>query len=90
MIDNSGAVKDAITYDAFGNITAETNPGERGRYAWAGRERDIETGLQYNRARYYDSATGRWMSQDPLGFDAGDSNLYRYVNNKPTEATDPK
>ena len=29
------------------------------------------------------------MSQDPLGFDAGDSNLYRYVNNAPTDATDP-
>ena len=33
---------------------------------------------------------GRWLSQDPLGFDAGDSNLYRYVNNfAPMEATDP-
>jgi RHS repeat-associated protein len=50
---------------------------------------DVETGLQYNRARYYDSSTGRWMSQDPLGFDAGDSNLYRYVKNQPTVATDP-
>ena len=38
--------------------------------------------------RWYDPATGRWMSQDPLGFDAGDSNLYRYVANKPTNATD--
>ena len=45
--------------------------------------------LQYNRARYYDASTHRWISQDPLGFDAGDSNLYRYVNNGPTGATDP-
>jgi hypothetical protein len=45
--------------------------------------------LQYNRARYYDPATGRWMSQDPLGFDAGDSNLYRYAKNTPANATDP-
>src|SRR5262249_46321335 len=42
-----------------------------------------------NRARYYDPTTQRWLSQDPLGFDAGDSNLYRYVNNAPTGATDP-
>jgi hypothetical protein len=45
--------------------------------------------LQYNQARWYDSTTGRWISQDPLGFDAGDSNLYRYVNNRPNDYTDP-
>jgi hypothetical protein len=33
--------------------------------------------------------TKRWLSQDPLGFGAGDSNLYRYVNNRSTNATDP-
>ena len=32
---------------------------------------------------------GRWIGQDPLQFNAGDSNLYRYVNNAPTNATDP-
>jgi RHS repeat-associated protein len=70
-------------------IISETNSGNRGRYAWSGRELDVETGLQYNRARYYDANTGRWMSQDPLGFDAGDSNLYRYVSNQPAVETDP-
>ena len=34
-------------------------------------------------------ARGGGFSQDPLGFDAGDSNLYRYVNNQPTDKTDP-
>jgi len=29
------------------------------------------------------------VTQDPIGFDAGDSNLYRYVNNSPTMGTDP-
>jgi hypothetical protein len=33
--------------------------------------------------------TGRWTSRDPLGFDAGDSNLYRYVNNNPQNGVDP-
>jgi RHS repeat-associated protein len=89
VIDNTGAVKDSISYDAFGNITTEYDATYRGRYAWTGRELDIETALQYNRERYYDSTTGRWISQDPLGFDAGDSNLYRYVNNAPTSASDP-
>jgi RHS repeat-associated protein len=89
VLDGGGNVVDAINYDAFGNITSETNSSERGRYAWTGRELDVETDLQYNRARYYDATTARWMSQDPLGFDAGDSNLYRYVNNTPTGAIDP-
>jgi len=89
VLDNSGVVKDAITYDAWGNILAETDANERGRYAWTSREIDVETALQYNRARYYDATTGRWISQDPLGFDAGDSNLFRYVNNRSPGTTDP-
>jgi RHS repeat-associated protein len=79
-----------MSYDAFGNATA-TGSGDVGsygwsaRYTWTGREIDVETALQYNRARYYDPATGRWITQDPLGFDAGDSNLYRYVRNLPDD-----
>ncbi len=45
--------------------------------------------MQYNRARYYDTATGRWISEDPERFGAGDTNLERYVGNGPTNATDP-
>ena len=37
----------------------------------------------------YDPKVGRWLSEDPLGFDAGDGNLYRYIANDPTNATDP-
>jgi RHS repeat-associated protein len=58
-------------------------------YKYTGREFDSETGLQYNRARYYDPRVGRWTSQDPLGSDAGDVNLYRYVANSPTLYIDP-
>jgi RHS repeat-associated protein len=76
------------SYDAFGNMTL-SGSGDLGRYGYTGREIDVETGLQYNRARYYDPISHRWLSQDPLGFDAGDSNLYRYVNNAPTNGTDP-
>lgn len=34
-------------------------------------------------ARYYNPETGRFLSEDPIGFLAGDVNLYRYVNNNP-------
>jgi RHS repeat-associated protein len=56
---------------------------------FASREFDAETSLYYNRARYLDPSTGRWTTQDPLGFAAGDANLYRYVGNMATMATDP-
>jgi RHS repeat-associated protein len=89
VTDGSGVVKDTITYDAYGNITSETDPSWGGLYKWSGRQVDVETGLQYNRARWYDPTTGRWTSQDPLGFKAGDSNLYRYAQNAPLKSTDP-
>lgn len=44
--------------------------------------------MQY-RARYYDPAVGTFVGEDPLGFEAGDANLYRYVFNSPTNFTDP-
>jgi hypothetical protein len=36
-----------------------------------------------------DTRTGRWLMEDPEGFSAEDMNLYRYVKNSPTNATDP-
>jgi hypothetical protein len=37
----------------------------------------------------YDTSTKRWLSEDPIGFEGGDTNLYRYVGNSPTNARDP-
>jgi RHS repeat-associated protein len=39
-------------------------------------EYDSVTGVYYDRARYYDPATGRFVGQDPKGFTADDFNLY--------------
>jgi RHS repeat-associated protein len=86
---STGSLIDTLEYNGFGGVASESSPSNGDRYAWTGRERDVETGLQYNRARYYDPGSGRWMSQDPLGFDAGDSNLYRYVNNASSSELDP-
>jgi RHS repeat-associated protein len=79
----TGVALNVAQYDEFGN------GGIIGGVGWTGRERDGVSGLQYNRARWYDPSSGRWASLDPLGFDAGDANLYRYVGNSPTNATDP-
>ena len=47
-----------------------------------------ESGLHFLRNRYYDSRTGTFVSQDPIGV-AGGVNLYEYVGNKPINFTDP-
>ena len=75
------------------NILAQLNPttGLVGSLPilFASRQFDAETGLYYHRARYLDPTTGRWTTQDPMGFSAGDANLYCYVGNRATLATDP-
>jgi RHS repeat-associated protein len=83
------SVLDRIDYDAFGNVEAESVPASGDRFKYAGREHDTATGLYYNRARCYDPGTGRFLGEDPIGFGGGDANLYRYVGNSPTNATDP-
>jgi RHS repeat-associated protein len=70
-------------------VLDESNPSVSFRYGYTGRERDLESGLSYYRARYYDSNVGRFISTDPIGFEAGDTNLYRYVFNSSTNYTDP-
>ena len=37
----------------------------------------------------YDPTVGQFIEEDPVGFDAGDTNLYRYCGNSPTNARDP-
>ena len=46
------------------------------------------TRSRYYRARYYDPAIGRFISEDPIQFSGG-NNFYRYVNNKPLTLVDP-
>jgi RHS repeat-associated protein len=51
-------------------------------FQYDGHDLDPEVGLQYNRARHFDPTIGRWLNEDPIGFEDG-ANLYRYVANKP-------
>lgn len=89
VASTAGAVIDHVAYDSYGKVTSETSPSNGDRFKFTGRELDAGTGLQYNRARYYDAAIGRWTQEDPIGFEAGDANLYRYVGNGPTNRIDP-
>ena len=103
VTDGTGALRDNIQYNAFGQVTSQTqyssggsptpttpqNDQWSGLYSYAGMVRDAATGLYHDDARDYSSIMGRFVEQDPMGFAAGDSNLYRYVNNAPTDGTDP-
>jgi RHS repeat-associated protein len=73
-------------YGAWGE--ALLGAGEPG-YAFTGREWDPATGLYYYRARYYDPILGRFLAEDPNGFDGGDVNLYVYVRENPATMVDP-
>jgi len=77
-LSGASGVTDTYTYKPFGITTATgTNPN---RFRFTGREWDQETGLYYYRARYYDPNTGRFISEDPIGF-VGGVNFYDYVRN---------
>jgi RHS repeat-associated protein len=89
VVDGNGVVIDHVVYDSFGKVQSQSNSGYDLRYGYTGREQDNETGLDYYRARYYDASNGRFISEDPLGFGAGDGNLTRYVGNSPVNGTDP-
>ncbi|ASV76677.1 hypothetical protein THTE_4076 [Thermogutta terrifontis] len=78
-----------LIYDAFGRVTSESNPTIDSLFLFTGRPFDSDTQLQNNLNRWYDARVGRWLSEDPIGFDGGDGNLYRYVGNRVLEAIDP-
>jgi RHS repeat-associated protein len=89
VIDSNGSILNHIVYDSYGQVESETNTAVDLRYGYTGRDLDEESGLSYYRARYYDPASGRFISEDAIGFGGGDENLYRYVLNSPTNYIDP-
>ncbi len=89
LLDSQGNRIRDLVFAAWGEITQDTNASVDFPFAFTGREYDRETGLYFYRARYYDPRTGRFISADPLGFAAGDTNLSRYVANSPTNFRDP-
>ena len=77
-------------YEAWGRISNETvSDGLKADipFRFQGQYYDEESGLHYNRFRYYDPAIGRFVSQDPIGLQGG-LNIYAYVPN-PILLVDP-
>ncbi|EQB4819368.1 RHS repeat-associated core domain-containing protein, partial [Citrobacter amalonaticus] len=88
LIDVNGAIAWRAEFDEWGNVLREDNPHNLEQLIrLPGQQWDKETGLYYNRHRYYDSAQGRYITQDPIGL-AGGRNLYQYPLN-PVTKIDP-
>jgi RHS repeat-associated protein len=87
--DNAGTVTnlDHAEYDSFG-VRLDT-VAVTFRFGYTAREFDGDVGLQWNRARWYDASTGRWVSEDPIGFFGHDTNISRYCNSRSVDTVDP-
>jgi len=77
VLDGAGEVRAQVVTDGRGRAQID---GEAALCPWrfAGQYRDKETGLHYNRHRYYDADAGQYISRDPLGLRAG-LRVYGYV-----------
>jgi RHS repeat-associated protein len=81
IIKSDGKVADHLEYNSFGKLISVTKNPESIFFAYTGKLTDKSSNLQWNINRWYDSDVGRWLSEDPIGFDGGDDNLYRYSSN---------
>jgi RHS repeat-associated protein len=76
-------------FNATGTDITATGSAISNTYFFQGRHLDSESGFYYFRNRYYSPDLGRFISRDPIGYAAGDINLYRFVGNGPYGGLDP-
>ena len=87
LVDAAGATIGRSTHDAYGKWHWSAKSRETSPFRFRGQQEDEETGLHYNRYRYYDPETGRYLSNDPIGL-AGGLHSYEYGPN-PVGWSDP-
>ncbi|KQC06937.1 MAG: hypothetical protein APR62_07285 [Smithella sp. SDB] len=98
MTNASQEIINKYSYDVFGNIANklenilnnDTNLQNQ-PFTYVGQYGVMSepNGFYYMKARYYDPTVGRFISEDPIGFDGGDVNLMAYVGNNPVTGIDP-
>jgi RHS repeat-associated protein len=96
LTDDGGNLVESCQYDVFGKATIHDGSGSMitataygNRFLFTGREWIKEVGLYDYRNRVYSQELGRFLQIDPIRFEAGDVNLYRYVANNPINLWDP-
>lgn len=80
LITSEGKVADTYRYTAFG--VEITKPKLQNPWKFSSKRQDQESSLTYFGRRYYSPCLGRWLTPDPLAYQAG-PNLYAYVSNNP-------
>jgi RHS repeat-associated protein len=91
LTNSAGAVTDTYEYDAFGNDVYHTGTTPN-NYLYRGEQYDSDLGLYYLRARYYNPATGRFLSRDPedgKAIDPKTLHKYLYAGGDPVNSVDP-
>jgi RHS repeat-associated protein len=95
LADSSGTILERYEYDPFGKTKFfnesynSSSSAPINNILYTGRTYDTEINKYYYRARHYEEDNGRFEQRDPLGYLAGDMNLYAYVSNMPTRMVDP-
>jgi RHS repeat-associated protein len=79
MYDQKGGTVWSADLNVYGEIRNLRGAREDCPFRYPGQYEDVETGLYYNRFRYYDAEMGGYLSQDPIGLEGGMA-IYNYVN----------
>jgi len=91
LTDASGNVTDTYTYDAFGLLINRSGATEN-NYMYTGEQYDPNVGFYYLRARYYNQANGRFLTQDTWPgnvFEPMSLHKYLYCEGNPVNRWDP-
>lgn len=96
LLSTSGSIVERNAYDPFGAgtiLNASWSSIGSSVYSWAHQHQGLRlvgvSGAHHVRHREYSATQGRWGRMDPLGYGAGDVDLYRFVYNQPLGGTDP-
>jgi RHS repeat-associated protein len=96
LTNASGNIVRSYEYDVFGQVSNPSSVDNlfsadlyANRFLYTGREFLKEANLYDYRNRVYSAELGRFLQTDPIRFEAGDGNLYRYVANNPVNGVDP-
>ena len=96
LVNTTGVIVERYAYDPFGSVTIQNASGTTiaastvgWQYLHQGGRLNAASGLYSFRNREYSPTLGRWVTMDPIRYEAGDVNLYRYIGNNSLSRLDP-